>query len=132
MLATLQNELGDLAKVRRVVRVFPGMVNCPPDFTDHPKVINGCSELLAQVFGERGVAAAAPWVPLPANVAVEIEGVFEWRGRLDRFCATLARRNLSALVLENTIRTYFGGTAPSSFSPITLVHFESSLSAASR
>lgn len=82
MLATLQNELGDLAKVRRVVKVF-GMVNCPPDFTDHPKVINGCSELLAQVFGEeRGVAARSAMGAgsLPANVAVEIEGVFEVEG----------------------------------------------------
>ena len=53
LLSTLKAELGDIRKVRRVVKVF-GMVNATPEFADHPRVINGCSDLLVQVFGERG------------------------------------------------------------------------------
>jgi enamine deaminase RidA (YjgF/YER057c/UK114 family) len=79
MLATLRNELGSLNKVKRVVKLF-GMVNATPDFDKHPYVINGCSELLAEVFGpENGVGArsALGVVGLPGNCAVEIEAVFE-------------------------------------------------------
>ena len=56
------------------------MVNSAPDFLDHPKVINGCSELFADVFGaERGIGArsAVGMGPLPGNIAVEIEAIFE-------------------------------------------------------
>jgi enamine deaminase RidA (YjgF/YER057c/UK114 family) len=56
------------------------MVNCTPDFTEHPAVINGCSELFAQVFGpEHGIAArsAVGMGSLPGNIAVEIEAIFE-------------------------------------------------------
>jgi enamine deaminase RidA (YjgF/YER057c/UK114 family) len=79
MLATLKNELGNLARVRRVVKVL-GMVNCTADFTEHPKVINGCSELFLAVFGpENGVGArsAVGVGSLPSNIAVEIEAIFE-------------------------------------------------------
>jgi len=78
LMSTLKAELGDLRKVRRVVRVF-GMVNATPDFVDHPKVINGCSDLLTQVFGERGrhARAAVGMSSLPANIPVEIEMLVE-------------------------------------------------------
>jgi enamine deaminase RidA (YjgF/YER057c/UK114 family) len=79
ILATLRSQLGSLDKVKRVVKVL-GMVNCTPGFMDHPKVINGCSELFAEVFGpEDGVGArsAVGMGSLPANIAVEIEGIFE-------------------------------------------------------
>lgn len=79
ILATLRSELGSLDRVKRVVKVL-GMVNCTPDFLDHPKVINGCSELFAEVFGaENGIGArsAVGMGSLPGNIAVEIEAIFE-------------------------------------------------------
>ena len=79
ILATLRSELGSLDRVKRVVKVL-GMVNCTTDFLDHPKVINGCSELFAEVFGaENGVGArsAVGMGSLPGNIAVEIEAIFE-------------------------------------------------------
>jgi enamine deaminase RidA (YjgF/YER057c/UK114 family) len=79
MLATLKKQFGTLDAVKRVVKLL-GMVNSAPDFYDHPKVINGCSELFADVWGkEKGVGArsAVGMGPLPGNIAVEIEGIFE-------------------------------------------------------
>src|SRR5205809_2962031 len=79
ILATLRSELGNLDRVRRLVKVL-GMVNCTPDFKDHPQVINGCSELFADVFGkENGIGArsAVGMGSLPGNIAVEIEAIFE-------------------------------------------------------
>jgi len=79
ILATLRKELGSLDRVRRVVKVL-GMVNCTPEFTEQPAVINGCSELLAEVFGpEAGVGArsAIGVNSLPLGVPVEIEAIFE-------------------------------------------------------
>lgn len=79
ILATLVANLGSLDRIRRVVKVL-GMVNCTADFEAHPKVINGCSELFAEVFGpERGIGArsAVGMGPLPGNIAVEIEAIFE-------------------------------------------------------
>ena len=79
ILSTLKNELGSLARVRRVVKVL-GMVNCTAEFTEHPKVINGCSELFLAVFGpENGVGArsAVGMGSLPSNIPVEIEAIFE-------------------------------------------------------
>ncbi len=78
LLASLKKEIGDLAKVRRVVRVF-GMVNSAEGFTDQPKVINGCSDLLVAVFGERGrhARAAVGVASLPLGLSVEIEMVVE-------------------------------------------------------
>ena len=69
---------GDLDRVARVVKLT-GFVNAPADFTDHPKVINGASDLFAEVFGDRGqhARAAVGTASLPLGVAVEIEGVFE-------------------------------------------------------
>ena len=79
ILATLREQLGSLDRVKRVIKVL-GMVNCTPDFPDHPKVINGCSELFAEVFGpEHGIGArsAVGMGSLPGNIAVEIEAIFE-------------------------------------------------------
>ena len=79
LLATLRSHLGSLDRIKRVVKVL-GMVNATPDFTAHPAVINGCSELFAEVFGEDiGVAArsAVGMGSLPGNISVEIEAIFE-------------------------------------------------------
>jgi len=79
LLATLKSELGNLDRVKRVVKLL-GMVNCTPDFGDHPKVINGCSELFGQIWGEDcgiGARSAVGMGSLPGNIAVEIEGIFE-------------------------------------------------------
>lgn len=79
LIATLKDALGgDLSKVKRIVKVN-GYVNCLPDFTEQPKVINGCSDLLVAVFGEKGkhARAAMGMVALPTNIAVEIEMVVE-------------------------------------------------------
>lgn len=79
LIATLKDALGgNLGKVKRIVKVN-GYVNCLPDFTEQPKVINGCSDLLVQIFGEKGkhARAAMGMVALPNNIAVEIEMVVE-------------------------------------------------------
>lgn len=78
LLSTLKAELGDLGKIKRIVKVN-GWVNCGPDFIDQPKVINGCSDLLVAVFGEKGKHARAAMgaVALPSNIAVEIEMIVE-------------------------------------------------------
>jgi enamine deaminase RidA (YjgF/YER057c/UK114 family) len=79
ILSTLREQLGTLDRVKRVIKVL-GMVNSTPDFTDHPQVINGCSELFADVFGrEHGIGArsAVGMGSLPGRIAVEIEAVFE-------------------------------------------------------
>lgn len=79
-LSVLKKELGDLNRVVKIVKVF-GMVNCDASFTDHPKVINGYSDLLIEVFGERGEHArsAVGMVSLPWNLACEIETIVEIR-----------------------------------------------------
>ncbi len=79
LIATLKDALGgDLNKVKRIVKVN-GYVNCLPDFTEQPKVINGCSDLLVQIFAEKGkhARAAMGMAALPSNVAVEIEMIVE-------------------------------------------------------
>ena len=78
LLATLKAELGELSRVKRVVKVL-GMVNATEDFTQHPRVINGASDLLVAVFGERGrhARSAIGVASLPMNIAVEIEIVVE-------------------------------------------------------
>lgn len=77
-LGALKAELGDLNKVVRIVKVL-GMVNCNADFTNHPEVINGFSDLMVQVFGERGKHArtAVGMGSLPRDIAVEIEMIVE-------------------------------------------------------
>ena len=79
MLSTVRGTLGSLDKVVRLVKVL-GMVNCSPNFTKQPQVINGFSELMVQVFGEKNGKAARSAVgmaSLPSNIAVEIEAIFE-------------------------------------------------------
>ena len=78
LLSSLKAEVGDLNKVKRIVKVF-GMVNAVDTFTQHPKVINGCSDLMVQVFGENGKHArcAVGMNSLPNNIAVEIDMIVE-------------------------------------------------------
>ncbi|WP_420633293.1 RidA family protein [Candidatus Palauibacter sp.] len=79
LLASLAREIGDLSRVKRIVRVF-GMVNTPPDFTQHSQVINGCSDLMEQVFGpaiSKHARAAVGMASLPRDQSVEIEMVVE-------------------------------------------------------
>lgn len=81
MLANLRGHFGTLDRIQRIVKTL-GMVNSAPDFYDHPKVINGFSELMAEVFGpENGIGArsAVGMGPLPGNIAVEVEAIFELR-----------------------------------------------------
>jgi len=82
LLSSLKAEIGDLNKVRRIVRVF-GMVNTDESFTAHPQVINGCSDLLVSLFGDRGkhVRAAVGMVSLPMNISTEIEMIVEVQDR---------------------------------------------------
>ena len=76
LLAVMRQELGSLDKVKRVVKVL-GMVNASPEFEDHPRVINGCSDLFVAVLGERGrhARSAVGMGSLPVNIPVEIEAV---------------------------------------------------------
>ena len=73
LLATLRSEIGSLDRVQRIVRV-EGFVNCPSDFTNQSKVINGCSDLLVEVFGDKGrharMAIGAGSLPLDASVEI--------------------------------------------------------------
>lgn len=79
ILATLKENYGSLSRIKRVVKVL-GMVNCTQDFEKHPYIINGCSELFAEVWGEEhgiGVRSAVGMGTLPDNIPVEIEALFE-------------------------------------------------------
>lgn len=79
VLATVRDTLGSLDKVKRLVKTF-GMVNCTDDFLDQPKVINGFSELMKDVFGEDngvGARSAVGHNSLPGNISVEVECIFE-------------------------------------------------------
>jgi len=77
-LAVLKAELGSLNKVKRIVKVL-GMVNCTEDFKDQPKVINGYSDLMVEIFGEKGKHArsAVGMYALPSGIAVEVEVIVE-------------------------------------------------------
>ena len=77
-LATIKATIGDLDKVKRFVKLL-GMVNCTDDFKDHPKVINGCSDLLVAIFGEAGrhARSAVGMQALPNQIPVEIEMILE-------------------------------------------------------
>ncbi len=77
-IAVLKAELGDLSKVKRIVKVN-GMINTTPDFTEHPQVMNGYSDLMVEVFGEKGKHArsAVGMCSLPLNIAVEVDIVVE-------------------------------------------------------
>lgn len=74
LLSVMQQELGSLARIRRIVKIF-GMVNATPDFQMHPLVINGCSNLFVEIFGEHGrhARSAIGVGSLPGQITVEIE-----------------------------------------------------------
>ncbi len=78
LLAVMKQELGTLRKVKRVVKVL-GMVNAVPEFGDHPFVINGCSDLFVEVFGDNGrhARSAVGVGSLPSEIPVEIEAIVE-------------------------------------------------------
>lgn len=78
LLSTAKQELGELSKVKRIVKLL-GFVNCTEDFTDQPKVINGASDLLVEIFGEKGrhARSAVGMAQLPNNTTVEIEMILE-------------------------------------------------------
>ncbi|WP_129717315.1 RidA family protein [Pedobacter sp. SYP-B3415] len=79
ILSTIRSNFGTLDKIKRVIKVL-GMVNCTADFEKHPYIINGCSELFAEVWGEEngiGVRSAVGMGSLPDNIPVEVEALFE-------------------------------------------------------
>jgi enamine deaminase RidA (YjgF/YER057c/UK114 family) len=78
ILATVKDAVGSLDNVNRVVKVL-GMVNSVPEFSDQPKVMNGCSDLMVEVFGDNGfhTRSAVGFVALPSGISVEIEATFE-------------------------------------------------------
>ena len=80
ILSALKNEIGDLNKVDQLIKIT-GFVNCTSDFTQQPLVINGCSDLMKEIFGDKGVhARAAVGVnSLPLGFSVEIEAIFKIR-----------------------------------------------------
>lgn len=80
MLSTIRSQIGDLGKIKRLIKTL-GMVNCLPEFEQHPQTINGFSQLMVDLFGEENGkgARSAVGMTLPLNVAVEIECIFELR-----------------------------------------------------
>jgi enamine deaminase RidA (YjgF/YER057c/UK114 family) len=85
LMAVMRDELGSLDRVKRIVRVL-GMVNAVPGFGEQPKVINGCSDLFVEVFGDRGrhARSAVGMGSLPNNIPVEIEVIVEVEARAER------------------------------------------------
>ena len=81
LISTLKDALGDLDRIKRVVKVV-GFVNSTPDFLDHPKVVNGVSDLLVEVFGDKGrhARSAVGMVQLPGGIPVEVEVIVEVGG----------------------------------------------------
>ena len=79
ILSSVKEKLGSLNEISRLVKLL-GMVNATPDFSEHPKVINGCSELFQEIWGEDfgvGIRSAFGVSGLPGNASVEIEGIFQ-------------------------------------------------------
>ena len=100
ILATLKSNLGSLNRIKRVVKVF-GMVNCTLNFEEHPFVINGCSELFAEIWGtENGVGArsAVGMGSLPGNISVEIEAIFELADDADE---VVISKSVTEIEIEN-------------------------------
>ncbi|HEX5091745.1 MAG TPA: RidA family protein [Burkholderiales bacterium] len=93
LLAVMRAELGSLDRVKRVVKLL-GMVNAVPEFADHPKVINGCSDLFVEVLGEAGKHArsAVGMGSLPMGIPVEIECIVEVGGAAKKKAAKKRRR----------------------------------------
>jgi len=100
ILSTLKSNLGSLNRIKRVVKVF-GMVNCTLNFEQHPFVINGCSELFAEIWGpENGVGArsAVGMGSLPGNISVEIEAIFELADDTDE---VVISKSVTEIEIEN-------------------------------
>ena len=79
ILSSIKEHFGNFDRIKRVIRIL-GMVNCIPEYEDQPMIINGCSELYVQLWGDdngKGVRSAVGMGSLPGNVAVEIEAIFE-------------------------------------------------------
>ncbi len=78
MLATIKAQIGDLGKIKRLIKTL-GMVNCFPEFEQHPQTINGFSQLMVDILGEENGkgARSAVGMSLPGNIAVEVECIFE-------------------------------------------------------
>ena len=78
MLSTIKAQLGDLDRIKRLIKTL-GMVNCYPEFEQHPQTINGFSQLMVDIFGEKNGrgARSAVGMSLPGNIAVEVECIFE-------------------------------------------------------
>jgi enamine deaminase RidA (YjgF/YER057c/UK114 family) len=76
LISCMREALGSLERIERVVKVF-GMVNATPEFSEHPKVINGCSDLFVEIFGNRGrhARSAVGMASLPGGITVEIEAI---------------------------------------------------------
>jgi enamine deaminase RidA (YjgF/YER057c/UK114 family) len=85
LLAVAKSALGDLSRVEAVVKLL-GMVNAEPDFEEHPKVINGCSDLLVKVLGDAGrhARSAVGMGSLPNRIVVEIEAIFLVRSKVEK------------------------------------------------
>lgn len=77
LLAIVKQELGDLDRIRRIVKLL-GMVNAVPDYREHSKVINGCSDLFVEIFGVRHARSAIGVGSLPFGITVEIEAIIEF------------------------------------------------------
>ena len=77
LLAIVKHELGDLDRIRRIVKLL-GMVNAVPDYREHSKVINGCSDLFVEIFGVRHARSAIGVGSLPFGTTVEIEAIVEF------------------------------------------------------
>jgi enamine deaminase RidA (YjgF/YER057c/UK114 family) len=79
ILGSIKEHFGNFDRIKRVIKLL-GMVNCIPEYENHPVIINGCSELYVQLWGDdngKGVRSAVGMGSLPGNVAVEIEAIFE-------------------------------------------------------
>jgi enamine deaminase RidA (YjgF/YER057c/UK114 family) len=78
MLSTIKAQIGDLDRIKRLIKTL-GMVNCYPEFEQHPQTINGFSQLMVDIFGEKNGrgARSAVGMSLPGNIAVEVECIFE-------------------------------------------------------
>ncbi|MDX1284534.1 MAG: RidA family protein [Draconibacterium sp.] len=78
MLSTIKSQIGDLSKIKRLIKTL-GMVNCYPEFEQHPQTINGFSQFMVDVLGEENGkgARSAVGMSLPGNIAVEVECIFE-------------------------------------------------------
>jgi enamine deaminase RidA (YjgF/YER057c/UK114 family) len=94
LIAVMKAELGDLDRVKRIVKVL-GMVNATPEFGEQPEVINGCSDLFVTVFGDRGrhARSAVGMGSLPRGIPVEIEVIIEVNAAPARAAAAAARKS---------------------------------------